>query len=43
MAEFRTAPLFVLNLQVGGMPAIGGASCGNCPPEGPVYEVLEVV
>jgi hypothetical protein len=43
MVEFRTALLLVRNLQNGGMPAIGAASCGDCPPEDPGYDVLEVV
>jgi hypothetical protein len=43
MAEFRAVPPFVLNPQVGGMPAIGATSCGDCRPEHSLYDVLEVV
>jgi hypothetical protein len=43
MAEFRNASLFVCNLQIGGMPPIGATSCGNCPLEDPVRDILEVI
>lgn len=43
MAEFRAGLLFVLNLKIGGMPAIGVTPCGKRRSEHPVYDVLEVV
>ncbi len=43
MAIFRAATRLVRNLQIGGLPATGTRSHGNCPPEHPVYDVLEVI
>jgi hypothetical protein len=43
MAEIRTALLFVLGPQAGGMQASGATSGSNRPMQVPVHNLFEVV
>lgn len=43
MVELRTAHLLTLKLVVAGMQPVGEILSGNRPPEGPAYEIYEVL